>query len=185
MTPIESYLKSNNEDFLSALSRVDDLLDKAASRLVNEGYHELYVGHSGGKDSVLVRYIADLVDVNIPTLHTPKINGENAVHPLTKEFLYSLSTQRDIIYCKGNPKEVYGFSTQIDGTRRAEFNREDGRSTYVVINGKEVSREEMPVYVKNGLFGLNFIYPIVDFTDEEVWAIIHSKKIPFSEEYNI
>jgi 3'-phosphoadenosine 5'-phosphosulfate sulfotransferase (PAPS reductase)/FAD synthetase len=76
-----------------------------------------------------------------------------------------------------------GYKTQIDGTRIAEHDRSNGRAVDVVIDGKQVSRKELPLYLENGLFGLNFVYPIYDWSDAEVWAAIAHYDIPFSEEY--
>jgi 3'-phosphoadenosine 5'-phosphosulfate sulfotransferase (PAPS reductase)/FAD synthetase len=73
--------------------------------------------------------------------------------------------------------------TQIDGTRRAEASRRDGRDVGVIIGGQEVSRTETPLYLEKGMFGRNFIYPIYDWTDEQVWATILLYSLPISREY--
>ena len=41
----------------------------------------------------------------------------------------------------------------------------------------------MPSFVKNGIFGLSITYPIVDWTDEEVFDYLDNNEIPFSAEY--
>ncbi len=149
--------------------------------------HSMYVGHSGGKDSVLVRWLADLAlpDLKLLTVHTPKPTGiRNEVHPITQQFLYGLN--RPVLYLPdGNAEvfEAFGLKTQIDGTRAAEASRRDGRDVGVVVRGEERSRANMPLYLENGLFNRQFVYPIFDWTDLQVWAAIIHYEIPFSDEY--
>ncbi len=139
-----------------------------------------YVGTSGGKDSVVVEWLANnLFKIRLPVVHTPKA----VTHPLTLNFLYEKAQQVPIMFCPSSEHKYLGYDTQIDGTRIAEYNRTDGRSTDFVRDGKNVSRAEMTVWCPNGLFGLNFIFPIFDWSDEDVWACIFKNDIPFSKEY--
>jgi len=159
-----------------------DLLEaEALNRLVHSPFEPsgIYIGHSGGKDSVVVHYLATQIFQNIPVVHTPK---PEVTHFLTLQFLYSRNFP--IQYIPKEHHSRFGFKTQIDGTRIAESSRTDGRSTTVVIDGVDQSRTEMEAYVKNGLFGLNFIYPIVDWTDDEVWAFIKDRNLEVSKEYS-
>lgn len=178
-------------EFNAARERVPALIEAAIARVREAPFNlsKAYVGHSGGKDSVLVRYIVDhAIGYDFPTVHTTKPAGvQNEVHVLTREFLYSMD--RCIFYvpldrCE-SLRTAFGFETQIDGTRRSEHDRSNGRAVDVVIDGKPVSRINMPMYLENGLFGLNFIYPIVDWTDIEVWAAIHDLAIDYSPEYEV
>lgn len=182
----------NLEDLRSALCRVDSLVTEAVFRIRNApclnvpGFDltKAVVGHSGGKDSVLVRYLTDLAFGydTVKTVHTTKPSHvENAVHPLTRDFLYSMD--RPILYVGLAQQKNLGLKVQIDGTRIAEHTREDGRSIDVVVDGKSVSRTQLKLYMENGLLGLDFVYPIYDWSDAEVWATILSKGIAFSREY--
>jgi len=171
-------------EFLAAQSEVPAKVATAVQRIKNMPFaiESTYVGHSGGKDSVLVRYLADLAIDYLPTVHSTKPEGvPNEVHPLTREFLYE--QPRVITYSPLDLMPSLGYKTQIDGTRIAEHDRSNGRAVDVVIDGKQVSRKELPLYLENGLFGLNFVYPIYDWSDAEVWAAIAHYDIPFSEEY--
>jgi 3'-phosphoadenosine 5'-phosphosulfate sulfotransferase (PAPS reductase)/FAD synthetase len=172
------------EQIEAALSRVPFLVEQAVGRLINAPYDRssMYLGHSGGKDSVLVCYLAEQAFGNLPIIHNTKPTGvENAVHPLTQKFLYGLDKVVTYMPLKAEmPPELL---TQIDGTRMSEWNREDGRSVDVIKDGKSVSRTELELYMTNGLFGRNFVYPIFDWSDAEVWAAIHYLAIPYSPEY--
>lgn len=138
-----------------------------------------YVGTSGGKDSVVIQWLSRQVH-DLPTVHTPK---PGVTHPKTLEFLYQQCAKQAIMFCPSHAHANLKYDTQIDGTRIAEFDRTDGRSTDFVRDGQNVSRLEMTMWVPNGLFGLNFVYPIYDWSDAEVWACIFRFYIPFSEEY--
>lgn len=178
--------KFTQDEIDAATARVPSLVDEAINRLTSSPFDTatMYVGHSGGKDSVLVTYLADKAFGRevLPTIHNTKPDGvENAVHPLTQKFLYSMD--RTITYMPLGAAMPSELTTQIDGTRISEWNREDGRSVDVIKNGQSVSRKELELYMKNGLFGRNFIYPIFDWSDAEVWAAIHVLGIPYSMEY--
>lgn len=148
-----------------------------------------YVATSGGKDSVVVHHLARKVfGDDVPVIHTPKVDGFNKVHPATVAFLYEQSALYGLAIVPFNQMQKYlddrGLKQQIDGTRRAEFDRGD-RSSDVVINGKTISRADMPVHTVGGLFGNESIFPIVDWSDYDVWAYIESEGIKVTEEYRI
>ena len=145
---------------------------------------EMCVGHSGGKDSVLVRALADLAGFgSLDTVHDPKLDGSNSVHAHTREFLYEMATFRPVMHIPAHAMAKSGYQLQIDGTRRQEATRTDGRSTDIVCNGQSMNRAQMPMLVPRGLFDMTFFYPIVDWTDAQVWAAIAYLEIPFSREY--
>ena len=146
---------------------------------------EMCVGHSGGKDSVLVRALADLAGFgSLDTVHNPKLEGSNAVHAHTRELLYEMATFRPVMHIPANAMAKSGYRLQIDGTRRQEATRTDGRSTDIVCNGQSMNRAQMPMLVPRGLFDMTFFYPIVEWTDAQVWAAIAYLEIPFSREYS-
>ena len=145
---------------------------------------EMCVGHSGGKDSVLVRALADLAGFgSLDTVHNPKLEGSNAVHAHTRELLYEMATFRPVMHIPAHAMAKSGYQLQIDGTRRQEATRTDGRSTDIVCNGQSINRAQMPMLVPRGLFDMTFFYPIVEWTDAQVWAAIAYLEIPFSREY--
>lgn len=176
---IKELPKLKQQSF-SILEKMRDLYDT----------YFMYVGTSGGKDSVVVHNITvkwlskyGHTNPSLVVIHTTK---PNEVHPLTKEFLYS----RPYII-RYVPKDLHvkhvnqftgGTCIQIDGSRIAESDR-DERSTTFVSNGEDISRENMQPIIQNGLFGFTFVYPILYWYDEHVWAYILSENIEFSQEY--
>ena len=144
----------------------------------------LYIGHSGGKDSVVVTTLATNRLGDLPVLHTAKPKGENAVHPDAQKIVYELGASRSVLLYPRDTPPPTGYDTQIDGTKRCEHDRTDGRHTDVLINGQLVSRKDMPAYVTNGLFRKNFIFPLYDWEDYHVWALIYSWGLSHSAEYD-
>ncbi|USV40854.1 phosphoadenosine phosphosulfate reductase family protein [Xanthomonas phage BUDD] len=149
----------------------------------------VYVATSGGKDSVVVHHLAMLAfGSSVPLIHTPKVTGFNKVHPATVAFLYEQSAKYGLSIVpfermKWHLKS-HKLHIQVDGTRRSEFDRTD-RSADVVVNGKLISRADMPVHTVGGLFDNESIFPIVDWSDDDVWAYIGQQGIEVTEEYRI
>jgi len=146
----------------------------------------VYVGHSGGKDSVVIHHLTQRVATDFYVVHNAK---PAETHPLTKAFIYD-TIMNNPLFVSIFPDQMEALvneldlKCQIDGTRIAEFTRAE-KSTDVVINGESVSRENMPNFVENGLFGLSMLFPIYDWSDEEVFQYIADNNIPLSAEYGL
>ena len=163
-----------------------DKVDQAIARIISVStcHKGLYIGHSGGKDSATILHLVDtaLPGHNLPILHTPKF-GET--HPKTIEYLYRLG--RPLLYLPKEARSPFGedvFRVQVDGTRIDEHDRTDGRSTDFVDEGVSRPRTELRAFVERGLFGRSFLYPIFDWTTEEVWEYLNTNNLKVSEEYD-
>lgn len=146
----------------------------------------IYVGHSGGKDSCVINHLTELAveSLDYRVVHTPKANG---THPDTLEFLYyQVCLKQKVDFVPFHEMEQYirenYLKCQIDGTRRSEFDRGE-KSTTVIVDGVDVSREDMSEKVDKGIFGLTLVYPIYDWTDEEVFQYLADNNLPISHEY--
>jgi 3'-phosphoadenosine 5'-phosphosulfate sulfotransferase (PAPS reductase)/FAD synthetase len=146
--------------------------------------NEVYVGHSGGKDSCLVHRLCLDAGYDFTLIHTSKTpNMKNGIHPLTLDFIYMLSTQYPITFCPLSSLKGLVRTTQIDGTRSDEAERNDGRSTDLVIGGKDVDRREMTLLNGDGLEGKKYVYPLFDVSTDTVWALISHLGVEVSPEY--
>lgn len=156
----------------------------------------IFVGHSGGKDSVVITHLASQVFDKPLLLHTPKLlESDNLtpeekltqVYQSTLNFLYSNVAQKySMLFLPKQDMQTWikrlHLQVQIDGSRCYETSRQNKSSTYEV-EGKLISREDLTVFNNNGLFGLKILYPIYDWTDVDVWRYIIDNKLEFSEEY--
>ena len=141
-----------------------------------------HIGHSGGKDSTVILHLTNRVSKELSldpcmVLHNYKdsisANDMEIVHGVAKT--NPLFIVRSVFMANIN-------SCQIDGTRKSEFNRTD-KANNLIIDGKSVNREHMPVFVEKGLYDMAFLYPIYDWTDEEVFAYITKHKLKISKDY--
>ena len=149
----------------------------------------VFVASSGGKDSVVVHHLARKVfGDKVPVIHTPKVTGFNKVHPATITFLYEESAKYGLNIVPFAQMQEFldtrALYIQIDGSRRSEFDRSD-RSADVMINGVLINRADMPVHTTGGVFGNESIFPIVDWSDDDVWEYINEERIAHTEEYRI
>lgn len=157
----------------------------------------VFMGHSGGKDSCVIfdlvmKTLGDIYVVhNIKPLLGTSGTEEGALtemNPDTLNFLYSS-------VCKNHPVMFFhssempdmlanmNFTCQIDGSRQSESTRL-GKSSEFIRNGVSVSRSELTAdYNMNGMFGINFSYPIFDWSDDDVFEYINANGIAISQEY--
>lgn len=144
----------------------------------------IYCATSGGKDSAVIMHLTSMVYPDCLFIHNPK----SETHSNTVEYLYKLGDRYNILYCKGSDMPLiikkYGFLGQIDGTKRCEWNRE-GKSTDVIINGESVSRKIMDNnhWINSGIWGIQNLYPILEWSDEKVFEYCKERNIPLSKEY--
>ncbi|MEO6303591.1 MAG: hypothetical protein ABIP51_10490 [Bacteroidia bacterium] len=144
--------------------------DKAVNLIesaVTKHGNKIISGYSGGKDSKVILHLARRACPDIIAVHNS--------HP---EETCDLKTGVVIIKePKSNFKEYLKYvdiEAQIDGTRVFE----DGKT--VIVRGKEIERHEMiysDTYNQNGVFGLDFYYPILFWTDKMVWDYIEKYKL--------
>lgn len=164
-------------------NNIELLTTQGVRRLLDNPFGtDVYAGTSGGKDSSVIcdlylRY-CEQAQIKPQIIH----NKKTIVDPLTVKHLYSLSYP--IIYCSSaDTKNCTDRTIQVDGSRIAECSRTNGRSTDFICNGQSINRKDMTLYNARGLFDLRFIYPIYDWSDEQVWTYIYAHKLPVSEEY--
>lgn len=159
----------------------------------------LFSGHSGGKDSCVIHHLIKMAGINdIKIVHNVKpllgtsgdpIMALTEQHPLTLNFLYTevcKDTTVDFLHSSKMKDFIRknNLVCQIDGARISEWNR-PGKSSEIVVNGKKVSRLDMPEFVEYGLFDISFLYPIYDWTDDDVFDFLIENDIKFSQEYNV
>lgn len=142
-----------------ALFTLDHAMRKHGNRII--------CGYSGGKDSKVILHLARQVNPQIVAVHNS--------HPEEK-----CDLKAGVVIIK-EPKsnfaeylKVVDVVAQIDGTRLAE----EGKS--VIWDGVEIERADMANkgYVNpNGVFNLEIYYPILHWSDKDVWDYIEEHKL--------
>jgi 3'-phosphoadenosine 5'-phosphosulfate sulfotransferase (PAPS reductase)/FAD synthetase len=164
-------------DMEGAIKRACDIIEQYAPD-ASSGFG---VGHSGGKDSDVVHHLTNIMLAkDFPVGHTSKFEGFNKILPETLDYIYSRPFTITF-YPEGT---IFPYAGQIDGTRAAEAERH-GKSTDLVVNGESINRAGMGPYNPCGLFQMQFVYPIYDWSDEMVWAYHIMYDMPFSAEYKV
>ena len=172
---------------------LNEKIQQAKDRLTQINGGKIFVGHSGGKDSSVVAHLAESIG-NVDVIHnTKKILDKNDPGPTdidirTLEFLYSyvIPRYKNVSLVSTETMKEYiinnGYKIQIDGSRIQEANR-GAKSNTFEHDGKDMSRTKMQAYNKNGLFNLDFVYPIFDWTYQDVFDYHRLNDIPLSTEY--
>lgn len=163
-------------------SKVDTALERIQELYRSVPDNEIYVGHSGGKDSCAVYNLTKLLIPNVTVIH----NTKAITHPLTVNFLYELAQKQKIHFVPVGEMEQFlksnGLTHQIDGTKACEHDRAE-RDTTVRIDGVDVSRINMGHKASGGVFDLNLLFPIYDWADEDVFDFLKVCGYPISQEY--
>lgn len=158
--------------------------------------NDIFLGHSGGKDSCVINHLTKQVIENYKIVHNVKpmlgTSGDpvfalTEMYPSTLNFLYTvvsieqpvefLHSTKMIDYIKRNK-----LTCQIDGARIEEHDR-PGKSSNIIRNGESVNRKEMTEYEPNGIFGLAICYPILDWSTQDIFDYLTMHNLPFSQEY--
>lgn len=185
VSAFEARLLDIEFDFIDRVRSAKRLIYKA---LKSCDYSNYFAGTSGGKDSLTVASLVSSVQDNdsvLDLIHNPKPYPKT--HPATKDYLYYLAMQSPIAFVPsvdmGRYCKAKGFKLQFDGTRKAEFSRED-KSTDFIMNGEAVCRTKIVPFIERGIFDLSVAFPILDWSDEDVLMYLYLEGIPLSDEYS-
>lgn len=157
--------------------------------------NEIFIGHSGGKDSSVVRHLMHSIYNEAKVVHnikkiytkdTDKEIGKTDVDVRTLTYLYNEGNDYNICFVGANQMKEFlktnGLKYQIDGSRKDETDRTNKSSTFET-DGELIRRENMTDFNDNGLYGLKIIYPIYDWTAEDVFEYHVMNNLKLSEEY--
>lgn len=159
---------------------------------VAESYNgkQLYAGNSGGKDSSVLDYLLQKSGIEYKSYYTNTtidpigtIRHIRELYPHT-EILQPKLTFYQLVEKKGLPTRLnryccerlkeYGSVGKIvfEGVRSAESSKRQGRD-YIQCDNRKWQK------------GSQHIYPLYDWTDDDIWNFINEKQIKIAPAYNL
>jgi len=170
---------------LGETDKVGTAVERLWEYYPSEGY---YLAFSGGKDSVVLKAIADLACVpydahfNVTTVDPPEVLRfireyyPDIVWHRPKKTMWQLIVDhhmpptRQVRYCCESLKETGGVGRVVlTGIRWEESTQRRGRSMVHTCYRQPTKR---------------FVHPIIDWTDDEVWEFIRSENLPYCSLYD-
>jgi len=167
------------------------LENKAISFLqtINKNMDNLYLGFSGGKDSVVIYHLAKKAGIDFTPIYSNttidppgtrsfirhNFSDVTIIHP--KESFYDLVKrkglpERQTRFCCEHLKERIGIGrNNITGIRASESRARKGRD-YIQCDTRKWMK------------GAQHIYPIYDWHDEDVWEFIYKYDLPIAPCYS-
>lgn len=132
-----------------------------------------FVGITGGKSSSLVRFLVDRawpahLDYDLPP----------GVHFVTEHSDNDFVGDNDLCI-SADMLDAFHIKTQFDGTRFSKIYA--GDAPKINIRGNMHDLKDMPLYLEQGLYDLQYVYPIFDWTDLQVGSAIFLYNIPYGE----
>lgn len=196
---------------LQGQDRVQTAIKRLQTFEPKEGY---YVAFSGGKDSIVIKHLADMAGVkydahyNLTSVDPPELvyfirEYHHDVHfnrPLDKDgkqiTMWNLIPQKHIPptrmvrYCCEKLKESQGKNRfVVTGVRKAESVKRSGRSG--LENGIGQRRDNFdPDNPSQEMIhlchtsGKSILNPIIDWSNSDVWEFIRAEKLPYPSLYD-
>jgi phosphoadenosine phosphosulfate reductase len=192
----------------SGLNKVEVAISRLQAYEPSEGY---YLAFSGGKDSVVIKALADMAGVkydahySITTVDPPDLIYFVREHHADVEFekpeitMWRLIPKckvpptRKIRYCCDHLKETGGVGRfVVTGVRWAESSKRKNNRAGLELNSRKGKHLlDDPDNPANELMartcptkGKHILNPIIDWDDEEVWEFIHRYNVPYCKLYD-
>lgn len=193
---------------MAGLDKVQAAIKRLQTFEPAEGY---YLAFSGGKDSIVVKALADMAGVkydahySLTTVDPPELiyymrehHKDVQVHKPKKTMWQLIAGRkmpptRMIRYCCDELKEIGGYGRfVITGVRWAESSRRKNSRAGLEINAytKDIIKADPdnPENEKMARFcpskGKHIINPIIDWEDTDVWEFIKVYELPYCSLYD-
>ena len=156
---------------------------------ISKKYNDLHLAFSGGKDSVVIYKLAELSGIDFKAFHNNTTIDPIGTIPFIKRNYPNVTIK--------NPKESFyklierkGFPTRLN-RYCCEYLKEYGSIGKNVIEGvradestKRSKRTEIFVDTRKNQKGAIHFYPILDWTDADVWLFIAKYDLPVAPAYH-
>lgn len=149
----------------------------------------LYVANSGGKDSVVMYFILQEMGIKLPTIHSNTTIDPDG----TLKFIRETMPDTVIIHPKESFYQLVERKSFPSRWNRycCEILKENGSAGKNTIEGvrSEESRTRDRDYIvcdtRKSMKGKQHIYPLLDWTEEQIWRYIRKKDLPIAPCYKL
>jgi phosphoadenosine phosphosulfate reductase len=173
---------------IELLKKVDQskkLIDKVFVNIPN-----LILANSGGKDSTVTYFLIKELGIDIPSFHNVTTIDPNGTIKFIKDNMPDTEIKRpslsfyELIEKKGLPKRLNRFCCDILKERDGA-----GKNTIEGVRASESRSRKDRDYIqcdtRKSMKQAQHIYPIYDWTDEDVWEYIKEKDLPIAPCYKL
>lgn len=167
---------------------LDDTVKTTIARLKTfEPPNGYYLAFSGGKDSVCLKRLADMAEVKYDAHYSVTTIDPPELMRFIKQHYPDVAWDRaPVSFWK--MMETEGFPMRTARWCCKEF-KERGGAGRVVLTGVRAAESapradrQMVEPCQKGR-SKHFVHPMLDWTDDDVWAFIHREKLPYCSLYN-
>jgi len=155
---------------------------------IERNTNDLYLGFSGGKDSVVIYDLALRAGIKFTAVYSnTTIDPPGTISFIRKHYpsvqiLQPLESFYDLVRRKGLPTRQTRFCCEYLKERAAI-----GRTSIVGVRSSESHKREGRDYThcdtRKNMKGAKYIYPIYDWQDDDVWNYIHKYQLPIAPCY--
>jgi len=143
------------------------------SALVKHG-NKIFVAYSGGKDSKVILHLAQQAAA---PMRATVISIHNS-HPDEK-----CDLPNGCVIIKEPKSNFVEFLKYVEVTAQIDGTRTDEEEKTVIFNSEVIPRKDIPnEFNPKGVFGLEIYYPILYWTEKEVWNYIKQHELMTEEE---
>jgi len=178
-------MKTTQKNISEKISASKRFLEKVIDNMDN-----LHIANSGGKDSTVVYFLLQEMGVKLPVFHSNTTIDPDG----TLKHIREVMPDTVII----NPKESFyqlverkGFPTRLN-RYCCQILKENGGIGKNTIEGvrasesrKRANRDYIQCDTRKSMKGAKHIYPILDWTDDDVWGFIESRNLPVAPCYHL
>jgi phosphoadenosine phosphosulfate reductase len=164
--------------------KIETTLKRLKSFEPKEGY---YLAFSGGKDSIVLKRLADMAGVkydmhySVTTIDPPEL------------IQYIRKYHKDVIFERPKQPLLFelvkrGYPTRISRWCCAVYKETGGEGRFVLtgIRWAESYKRSKRVMVETCMKGKmkRFLHPIIDWSESEIWEFIKTQKLPYCKLYD-
>ena len=128
-----------------------------------------------GLDGAYVNHMGDLASVVLTDIIRKNFDIQVMCHDLELDYdtQVALNNTADGLHFTSFETTCMTYATQISSL----ISTGPGPET-IIVRGEPWPRANMPMYLEDGEAGLQYVYPIFDWTEDQLWAYVYQHQLP-------